>query len=247
MMMKSWSAHSVMCIDWPQQWVAAGHPSLHLSAESAPHSRQHTTDTGQNRTQLSKILYPMDSCLQTKLQQIFKTIRDDMGCLNTSLAFFCRSTIWERRCVISSCCLEASSLFLASSSDRDDICRLELPERIHMLWSDVRIGPQKAASLQCESETAVGEYVILNSVPAVSPVLTQFFNAVIDKLLLFFLIGDRFCLQVTGLKETWSNHDQRCQLFIYMMVSLQTQPEVCVHSSCQHTKPYTLFSCVRCR
>lgn len=76
---------------------------------------------------------------------------------------------------------------------------------------------QKAVSLQFESETAVGEYAILNSMPAVSPVLTQFFNAVIDELLLFFLIGDSFCLQVTGLK-----HDQSCQLFIYMMVSLQT-------------------------
>lgn len=37
---------------------------------------------------------------------------------------------------------------------------------------------------------------------AVSPVLTQFFDTVIDELLLFFLIGDCFCLQVTGLKET---------------------------------------------
>lgn len=51
------------------------------------------------------------------------------SCVHTSFAFFCRSTIWERRCVISSCCLEASSLFLASSSDKDDICRLEFPGR----------------------------------------------------------------------------------------------------------------------
>lgn len=53
-----------------------------------------------------------------------------------------------------------------------------------------------------ESEKAVVKYNILYNMPAVSPVLTQFFDTVIDKLLLFFLIGDCFCLQVTGLKET---------------------------------------------
>lgn len=33
--------------------------------------------------------------------------------------------------------------------------------------------------------------------------LTYFFDTVIDKLLLFFLIGDRFCLQMTRLEGKW--------------------------------------------
>lgn len=35
----------------------------------------------------------------------------------TAFAFFCRSTIWERRWVISSCCRAASSVFFANSSE----------------------------------------------------------------------------------------------------------------------------------
>lgn len=45
----------------------------------------------------------------------------------TVLAFFCRSTIWESRCVISSCCREASSVFLASSSAILEIWMLDCP------------------------------------------------------------------------------------------------------------------------
>ncbi len=53
----------------------------------------------------------------------------------TVLAFFCRSTIWERRCVISSCWREASSVFLASSSAILEIWMLDCPswgEREHL-------------------------------------------------------------------------------------------------------------------
>lgn len=57
----------------------------------------------------------------------FNVIWDRDRDFRTSLAFFWRSTIWERRCVISSCCLEASSVFLASSSAREEICRLASP------------------------------------------------------------------------------------------------------------------------
>ncbi len=80
------------------------------------------------------------------------------GVFHTSLAFFWRSTIWERRCVISSCCLEASSLFLASSSAREEICRLELPGCINR-WSLKHENLQKngtsAAPLPLESEKVV--------------------------------------------------------------------------------------------
>ncbi len=53
----------------------------------------------------------------------------------TVLAFFCRSTIWERRCVISSCWREASSVFLAKSSAILEIWILDCPswgEREHL-------------------------------------------------------------------------------------------------------------------
>lgn len=45
----------------------------------------------------------------------------------TALAFFCRSTIWDSRCVISSCWRAASSVFLASSSEMLAICTLASP------------------------------------------------------------------------------------------------------------------------
>lgn len=105
---------------------------------------------------------------------------------HTSLTFFWRSTICERRCVISSCCREASSLFRASSSDRDVIWRLELPgmtDRIR-IWPRVRPFYQRCMDVM--------EVLLL---------LTQFFDTVVDKLLLLFLIRDCLCFQMTRLIE----------------------------------------------
>lgn len=45
----------------------------------------------------------------------------------TAFAFFCKSTICESRCVISSCWRAASSVFLASSSEILAICTLASP------------------------------------------------------------------------------------------------------------------------
>lgn len=103
----------------------------------------------------------------------------------TSLTFFWRSTICERRCVISSCCREASSLFRASSSDRDVIWRLELPG----MTERIRIWPKDLLFINGPGPIGV------------LPLLTQFFDAVVDKLLLLFFIRDCLCFQVTGLME----------------------------------------------
>ena len=84
-----------------------------------------------------------------QIEDIWNQYERYHGVFLTSLAFFWRSTICERRCVISSCCLEASSLFLASSSAREEICKLELPGKInragvHQQWESV---PKKPACL----------------------------------------------------------------------------------------------------
>lgn len=84
--------------------------------------------------------------------------------------------------MISSCCREASSLFRASSSDRDVICRLELPGKTD--------GIQRSTF----DEQRVDLMSFL-------PVLTQFFDTVVDELLLLFLVRDCFCLQVTRLMQ----------------------------------------------
>lgn len=51
MMMKTWSEG--FWVAWPLQWAAAGHPSLHPSAGSAPRSPRHTTNTGHKTTDMT--------------------------------------------------------------------------------------------------------------------------------------------------------------------------------------------------
>lgn len=116
-----------------------------------------------------------------KVQPVSRFDKDKW--FRTSLTFFWRSTICERRCVISSCCREASSLFRASSSDRDVICRLELPG----MTEGIQIGSK--------------DLLLMGDLMSLLPGLTQFFDTVVDKLLLLFLIRDCFCLQVTRLMQ----------------------------------------------
>lgn len=53
----------------------------------------------------------------------------------TVLAFFCKSTTFESKCVISSCWRVASSVFLLSSSAMVEICRLDCPGKHRVEWS----------------------------------------------------------------------------------------------------------------
>lgn len=126
--------------------------------------------------------YPCTKAIILKNVQRVSSFNRDKW-LRTSLTFFWRSTICERRCVISSCCREASSLFRASSSDRDVICRLELPG----MTDGIQIGSK--------------DLLLMGGSDEFSAVLTQFFDTVVDKLLLLFLIRDCFCLQVTRLMQ----------------------------------------------
>lgn len=167
----------------PQQWVAAGRPLLHPSAESALHSLRHAGNTAENKIYPVLLLpYCISWWISMKnVQRVYRFNKDKW--FHTSLTFFWRSTICERRCVISSCCREASSLFRASSSDRDVICRLELPG----MAGRIRIWPK--------------DPLLMMDLRRVPLVLTQFFDTVVDKLLLLFLIRDCFCLQVARLMQ----------------------------------------------
>lgn len=133
----------------PKCWVNSS-----FSTANCNHQRQNGT-AGVNHTLSEDTRYLTLNCKRRQR-------------LHTSLAFFWRSTIWERRCVISSCCLEASSLFLASSSAKEETCRLASPEKQEQVF---RKNKNKSSlltlTLLLENEEGAEMTVIENSVNTV--------------------------------------------------------------------------------
>lgn len=129
---------------------------------------------------------------------------------HTDLAFFCRSTIWERRCVISSCWRAASSVLRASSSAMAEIWRLDNPDGTGRLVQteggrDVcpkhrghhgkkGHGKKKNNNIYMYSHRKTEWQAEIEMER-----LTEFIDTVVDQLLLLFLVRFRLRLQMVSL------------------------------------------------